>query len=287
MSPVKKKKKKRSKKKQKRMKYLFICAHPDDLEFSCANLLRYLTSHGKDVEILCLTKGEFGIHDDRWVGPRLARIRVHELEKAAQIHGISRDHIHYANLIDGFVKFTQENVSILKEWLHLLQPDIIFASEPCYAYYWQVDHINCGRLAYYTFFTYFSEFTPKIRSLYFYNTIHPNFYWPFNDNTRGKTSLQAHQSQWWFLRWLIGLYSLEKFNLYSRALGNWKYAEKYRRISLKNPNSPSNPFVRGILGLISHLRPFNPTAERYHVDQNDSPFAQKVRKLREIHYPEL
>ena len=94
------------------------------------------------------------------------------------------------------------------------------------------------------------------------------------------------RSIWWFLRWLIGLYSLEKFNLYSRTLGNWKYAEKYRRISLKNPNSPSSPLVRGILGLISHLRPFNPTAERYHVDQNDSPFAQEVRKLREIHYPD-
>jgi len=84
----------------------------------------------------------------------------------------------------------------------------------------------------------------------------------------------------------MGLYSLEKFNVYAQHVGKWKYVEKYRRISLKNPHSPSNPLVRGIFSLLSHLRPFNPTAARYHVDQNDSPFAQEVRKLRKIHYPD-
>jgi LmbE family N-acetylglucosaminyl deacetylase len=268
------------------MKYLFICAHPDDLEFSCANLIQYLTFRGKNIEILCLTKGEFGIFDDKWVGPRLARIRVRELEKAAQINGVSRDHIHYANFVDGFVKFTKENVLTIKEWLHRLQPDIIFASEPYFAYYWQTDHINCGKLAYYTFASYFSEFTPRIRSFYFYNTIYPNFLWPFNDLTQGKSSLRAHKSQWWFLKWVMPLYSLEKFNLYKSITGKWKYIEKYRRLSSKKKRSVTNIFLRGILGLISHLPPFNPTAARYHVDQNNSHFAQKVRKLREIHYPE-
>jgi LmbE family N-acetylglucosaminyl deacetylase len=269
------------------MKYLFICAHPDDLEFSCANLIQYLTSRCKNVEILCLTKGEFGIHDDEWIGPRLARIRVRELEKAAQINGISSEHIHYADMIDGFVKFTKENILILKKWLHHLQPDIIFASEPYFAYYWQVDHINCGKLAYYTFSKYFDRFIPQIRSLFFYNTVNPNFYWPFNDSTKGKSSLQAHKSQWWFLKWIMLFYSLDKINTYPRTLGNWKYIEKYRRISLKKKENLTNLIFRGILGLISHLRPFNPTAARYKVDQNNSPFAKKVRQLRKVHYSDL
>jgi len=71
---------------QRKIKYLFICAHPDDLAFNCANLLHHLSQSGRNVEILSLTTGEFGIFEDQWKGPRLERIRKDELLKAAKIY---------------------------------------------------------------------------------------------------------------------------------------------------------------------------------------------------------
>ncbi|MHA1674031.1 MAG: PIG-L family deacetylase, partial [Promethearchaeota archaeon] len=130
----------------KMRKYLFISAHPDDLEFSCANLIRHLAQKGHDVKILCLTKGEFGIFQQEWIGPRLARIRESELLRAAKINAITPDKIFFGEFIDGFLKFNAESVTTLIEWLNRFQPDIVFAPEALYAYYWQVDHIHCGRI---------------------------------------------------------------------------------------------------------------------------------------------
>ena len=96
------------------MKFLFISAHPDDLEFSSANLIRYLTRKKHDVEILCLTKGEFGTYTAEQVGTRLAQVRMQELQKAAIMNGVTPNKIHFADIIDGFLKFTRSHIKILK-----------------------------------------------------------------------------------------------------------------------------------------------------------------------------
>jgi len=267
------------------MKYLFISAHPDDLEFSCANLMRYLTSKKHNVEILCLTKGEFGTYDAELVGPSLAKVRVKELQKAAKINGVPPDKIHFADIIDGFLKFTKSNIKIVKEWLNQIQPDIIFAPEAYYAYYWQQDHINCGRLLYRIFSSYQNELVKPIKSLFFYASLKPNVYWPFNDLTLGKGSLYQHKSQLYFLKWMIPFYSMEKFNFYRKKIGGWNYVEPYRRISKKKNGLKPSIFVQALLGIISHLPFFNPTGARYHVSKGNSSFAFRVRKLRRIYYP--
>ena len=267
------------------MKYLFISAHPDDLEFSCANLIRYLTNQRHDVEILCLTKGEFGYYDAEWVGPRLAKIRVNELYKAAFKNGVKQNKIFLADFIDGFVKFRKEHIEIIKNWLNKLQPDIIFAPEPYFAYYWQHDHINSGKLLYYIYKWGQQDLIHQIKSLYFYASLKPNFYWPFNDIERGKTSLYEHKSQWWFLKWMILFYSIEKLNFYHKKIGNWNYVEPYRRVLLRDKSKNGGFLLKGILGLISSLPFFNPTAKRYYVSKGNSSFAFKVRKLRDIYYP--
>jgi LmbE family N-acetylglucosaminyl deacetylase len=268
------------------MKFLFISAHPDDLEFSAANLIRYLTNNKKhDVEILCLTKGEFGTYSAEQVGTHLAQVRVRELQKAARINGVKPENIHFADIIDGFLKFTRNNIKIVTEWLNQIQPDIIFAPEAYYAYYWQQDHINCGRISYRIFSSYQYELVKPIKSLYFYATLKPNFYWPFNDITMGKASLYQHKSQLYFLKWIMAFYSIEKFNFYKRKTGKWNYIEPYRRISKKRNGLKPNRFFQALLGIMSHLPFFNPTGARYHVSKGNTSFAHKVRKLTSIYYP--
>lgn len=169
---------------------------------------------------------------------------------------------------------------------------------------------------YYIFQSCQDRLLKPIRSLFFYNTLNPNFWWPFNDSTLGKQSFLQHRSQWWFIRWIMLFYSLDKVNFWWKRLGPWKYAERYRRISkisvvhnntaeisgddtlIKITNSDSMDSMNSnnssigsmifnrILSLISHLPAFNPTRERYKVEKASSEFAQKIEKLCDRFYPE-
>ncbi len=266
------------------MKYLFVCAHPDDLEYGCANLIHYLVQKNRIVEILCLTKGEFGIFDDNWIGPRLGKLRARELYRATEILGVSRDHVHFGDMVDGFVKFTRNNVKYLQNWLIRLKPDVVFAPEAYYSYYWQRDHINSGRLAYYAITKTDQSPNHPYRALYFYNTVFPNFFWPFNDLSMGKAAFQSHRSQWWFIRWIMMFYRLDKINSHRTRTGKWKFAEKYRRIPLYKNHPPGSWIVKAMMHFIANLKPFTPSPRRYRVPNSDSPFGKKVAALIEKHY---
>ncbi len=270
------------------MKYLFVCAHPDDLEFGCANLVQYLTDKGQPVDVLCLTKGEFGIYDDAWIGPRLGELRVKELYRSTASIGVERKNIYFGDLIDGFVKFTRENVEYLRMWINRLQPDIIFAPEGYYAYYYQKDHINAGRLSYHVAAHNNDLLEHRVRALYYYNSAKPNFYWPFSDSTMGKAAFGQHRSQWWFIKWIMLFYPFEKFNYNKRVTGNWKYTEKYRRIPLHSPPEKPGLVTKSFIHAIANLKPFNPGKKRYRVpgSETNSHFAEEVDRLILKHYAE-
>ena len=262
------------------MKYLFICAHPDDLEFSCGNLIYYLAQKGKNVEILSLTKGEFGILEPNWKGPRLGKIRTQELKKAANINGIDNNHVHFGNIIDGFIRFTKENVDLVISWINKLNPDIIFAPEPYFTYYWHDDHISTGKILYYIAIKLQNQLNKKIHSLYYYTTAKSNFSWPFNSAEHSHKALFEHKSQMWLLKWTKLFYPLEKHNFKKRKLGNWKMVERYRRISFYGKQPKANILMRGILGFISHRHIVNPPDSHFILPDMNTDFGQKVRNLR-------
>ena len=263
------------------MKFLFICVHPDDLEFNCSNLINYLTSTDNSVDILSLTQGEFGIFLDQWKGSRLATIRKKELINAAAINGVSAENIHFGDIIDGFVMFNSEHVVYLLERLNQLKPDIIFAPEPYYTYYWHSDHINCGRLADYIFKKKQSLLNNTLKALYFYTTAKPTLWWPFQSTSHALKSLSFHRSQWWLLKWANLFYPIEKFNLpYRRKRGNWKFAERYRRVSRKGKNPNINFIWKVILGKICQAHIVNPPKSHYTLLDPSTPFGQHITRLR-------
>ncbi|QEE17938.1 PIG-L deacetylase family protein [Promethearchaeum syntrophicum] len=262
------------------MKYLFVCAHPDDLEFSCGNLLYYLTQHGKEVAILSLSRGEFGIFEPIWKGPRLAKIRSQELKRASKINGIEKKHVHFGGIIDGFIRFTKENVNLVITWINKLNPDIIFAPEPYFTYYWHEDHISTGKILYYISTKLQNRLNNKIRSLYYYTTAKGNFSWPFNSAEHSFKALYEHKSQMWLLKWAKLFYPLEKHNFKKQKLGNWKMVEIYRRVSFYGKQPKANTIVRGILGLISQLNIINPPDSHFILPDMKTEFGQKVKKLR-------
>ncbi len=267
------------------MKYLFICVHPDDLEFNCSNLMRYLTQKGKSVSILCLTKGEFGIFDEKWKGPQLARIREHELIKAAEVNGIPPKQIHFDDIIDGFVRFDPEHIEKVISWINQLQSDIIFAPEPFFTYYWHSDHINCGRIAYSIFKHQQQRLESPLRSLFFYTSLKSNFSWPFQDPSHAYRSLSHHRSQWWLLKWMRLFYPLEKRSFQMKKLRKWKYVERYRRVLLHGKEPQPGRILKTILGKMSNSHSVNPPNQHYTVPDLESPFGQEILRLRrKYHY---
>ena len=266
------------------MKYLFICAHPDDLEFSCGNLIHYLAQHGKNIDILCLTKGEFGILEPNWKGPRLAKIRVQELRRAAKINGIDSNHVYTGDIIDGFIRFTKDNLKMMIEWINQLKPDIVFAPEAYYTYYWHVDHISIGKLLYYIFTKLRNKLNNPIQTLYFYTTAKGTFSWPFNNTEQCYKAIFAHESQWWLLKWTKLFYPLEKHNFKKRKLGNWKMLENYRRVKNSGKEPKTSIFFRAILGLIRHRHIINPPESHFILPDMNSPFGLEVKDLRKKYY---
>jgi LmbE family N-acetylglucosaminyl deacetylase len=267
-------------KNQGKVKYLFICAHPDDLAFSCANLLHHLAQNGRDIEILSLTTGEFGIYEDQWKGPRLARIRRQELLRAAEVHGVASSKVHFASIVDGFVQFDREHLALLLQWINKIQPDIIFVPEPFFTYYWHADHINAGRLSHYLYTRTPHQFSHPVRALYFYTTFKSTFRWPFSSLEQSLQALLPHQSQMWLLQKAISLYPLEKRNWRMWAPKSRKYVERYRR-SYRTQPPPHPSFIqRIILILIHRSNAITMSKSHYTVSDVSSPFGILITTLR-------
>jgi len=266
------------------MIYLFVCVHPDDLEFNCANLIHHLVLNNNEVHILSLTKGEFGIFDPKWKGPRLSKIRVKELIKASNISGIAENRVHFGDIIDGFVRFDRININHALNHINKIRPDIIFSPEAYYTYYWHPDHINCGRICFYLAKLHPNMLEKPIIGLYFYTTSRPNFFWPFDSTSHATNVLYQHQSQWWVLKWNKLFYPIEKHNRNKRLLGSWNYVEKYRKVPLHTPEPRSNLIERAIIGLISKLNIINPPDSHFKANNSTSAFGKEVERLRKIYH---
>jgi len=227
------------------VKIIFFQAHPDDLEHKCGHVMHYLTSKSKnkhDIKITSMTRGEFGLPGpqyDKFKGEFLAKIRTRELYDAEKIHGIPPERIDFFGYIDGFVPFNRDFIDRVAEYLKKEKPDIIFAPEAIYSWYYHLDHINTGKAVFYVIYNKLINFSPI---LYFYTSLHPNFFFGFKKkdiSTLTYKLIACHKTQQWLLR-----YTMIPYRVFSRFAGRklpgWKYAEPYRRIYFKKNNLQKN-----------------------------------------------
>ena len=226
-------------------KIIFFQAHPDDLEHKCGHLMHYIVNKGKDtyeIRIVSITKGEYGLPGskyDKFKGELLARIRTKELIEAERIHGIPASAIDFLGYIDGFVPFNKEFINKIAQYLAKEKPDIIIAPEAIYSWYYHMDHINTGKAIFYIIFNSLIDFKPI---LYFYTSLHPNFFFGFKrEDIKDLTHklIACHKTQ----RWLLG-YTMIPYRPFSRFAGRklpgWKYAEPYRRVYFNQKNLIKN-----------------------------------------------
>jgi LmbE family N-acetylglucosaminyl deacetylase len=228
-------------------KIIFFQAHPDDLEHQCGHLMHYLATKSKKnhkIKIASMTKGEFGLPGaqyDKYKGEFLAKIREQELFNAIDIHGMLPESVDFFGYIDGFVKFNKDIVEKTKEYLNKEKPDIIFAPEPIYTWYYHMDHINTGKVLFYIIYNKLVDFTPK---LYYYSSLSPNYFFGFEkeDVHLILNLIACHKTQYWLMNYTMMPYKpIRRF--YGKKISGWKYAEPYRRVYFDkkylNKNKPS------------------------------------------------
>ncbi len=242
------------------MRFLFIQAHPDDLEFYISNFMITVASQpGNAVKILSLTKGEYGTFQKELKGEKLGRIRVKELRRAAKIEGITD--IEFLGYIDGHFEISKEAIEKIKKSIEEFNPNVVFAPECLYYYYSHKDHVRTGLIVYHLI----SNMTGKKRpKLFTYSSYVNTHYFPMTHRKRQSKALLEHKSQYWLLipawilRYLLGFY----FGLrLPRKLRQYMLAEAYRKVNFQGDKERKLSLKHRIIGRIiaklkSDINPF-------------------------------
>ncbi len=114
------------------MKALFIFAHPDDETFTSGGTIAKWVKEGREVKLVCATRGEAGQRGDPPVCTQqeLPKVREQELRVAAKILGISQ--IYFLDFIDGTLHEASTNLleNKILEVLKKENPDIVVTFDP-------------------------------------------------------------------------------------------------------------------------------------------------------------
>ncbi|MHA1381394.1 MAG: PIG-L deacetylase family protein [Candidatus Helarchaeota archaeon] len=239
----------------KKIKILFLCAHPDDLEYFLPNTIIECGNRGYSVTIASMTKGEYGSLTPNLCGEKLGKIREAELRSAAKINGVKD--VRVLGLTDGHVTITKEHIIKLKRFLDELRPDIIFCPEAYFTFYWHHDHVNTGRMVYHILTKYFDT-KPK---LFFYHSYKNNFFIPVRHMSRARRALKAHSSQFQIIGFMLPLRYI--FMIINGLRLPYLFVEATRRVYFtKNENSIRNLKNRFFYSLFSRLKYFQAPKER-------------------------
>ena len=128
-------------------RYLFIGPHPDDIEVGAGATAARLTAMGKQVSFLICTDGRFGLANAPagTTPEQLAEIRREESLAAARVLGVKA--VRFLPFSDGGLYDEKELFAAMAHAVGELQPDILFAPDPCVTSECHADHLNVGEAA--------------------------------------------------------------------------------------------------------------------------------------------
>ena len=128
-------------------RYLFIGPHPDDIEIGAGATAAKLVSLGKQVTFLICTDGRFGLGSAPagTTPDQLAEMRRAESLRSAAILGVQD--VRFLNLQDGAGYDVHDLLLGIAGTVARLQPDVIFAPDPCVSSECHQDHLNVGMVA--------------------------------------------------------------------------------------------------------------------------------------------
>ncbi|HLQ35252.1 MAG TPA: PIG-L deacetylase family protein [Chloroflexota bacterium] len=122
---------------QEIQRVLVVAAHPDDADIGCGGTMAKWARQGKDLVYLICTRGDKGSSDPDMTGERLAEIRTHEQQAAAEIIGVKE--VRFLDGRDGELLPTLELRKTIAEMVRYYRPDVIFTHDSTVHLY---DHGN-------------------------------------------------------------------------------------------------------------------------------------------------
>ena len=124
-------------------RYLFIGPHPDDIEIGAGATVSRLTSLGKQVSFLICTDGRFGDENTSLHGEELVQARQEESIRSAAMLGVTD--VRFLELSDGGFYTREELLTGIARVIGQVQPEVVFAPDPCVDSECHMDHLNVGQ----------------------------------------------------------------------------------------------------------------------------------------------
>ena len=183
--------------------YLFVGPHPDDIEIGAGATVSRLISLGKQVTFLICTDGRYGDENTALRGLELAQVRKEEARRSAGLLGVTD--VRFLGLSDGGFYSREELFSGIAKVIGQVQPEVIFAPDPCVDSECHVDHLNVGqavrRLAYLAsnggIMEQYGTKSAPIQALAYYMTARPNRFVSTREHLQRQldTIFTCHESQ--------------------------------------------------------------------------------------------
>lgn len=124
-------------------RYLFVGPHPDDIEIGAGATASRLTSLGKQVTFLICTDGRYGDGNTDLHSDALVIRRREEAIRSAAMLGVTD--VRFLNLSDGGFYTREELLTGIAQVIGQVQPEVLFAPDPCVASECHMDHLNVGQ----------------------------------------------------------------------------------------------------------------------------------------------
>ena len=124
-------------------RYLFVGPHPDDIEIGAGATVSRLTSLGKQVTFLICTDGRYGDENTDLHGDALVDRRREEAVRSAAMLGVTD--VRFLNLSDGGFYTREELLTGIARVIGQVQPEVLFAPDPCVNSESHMDHLNVGQ----------------------------------------------------------------------------------------------------------------------------------------------
>ena len=124
-------------------RYLFVGPHPDDIEIGAGATVSRLTAQGKRVTFLICTDGCYGTENTALSGKELVAARRQEALASAALLGVTD--VRFLSLSDGGAYAQQELLRGIARTIADVQPEVLFAPDPCVRSECHTDHLNVGQ----------------------------------------------------------------------------------------------------------------------------------------------
>jgi LmbE family N-acetylglucosaminyl deacetylase len=222
---------------------IFFTPHADDIELGTPFMYIEALRLGNRVIEVLMTNNEFGTRRDEFKGHRLRKIREKELENANNIFGkYTKNKVEVIRMgyIDGYLPFNKDSFQKVIDLIRREKPAIIFAPDFWYAQDFHVDHLNTGRLVYFSLKRLEKSELPH-KVFYYYST-RTRYYLKcqWKDFKIVREALSQHKSQYTPLETKRILVFYNKLSILRHLLERKKFSESFReqKFSGGKPISP-------------------------------------------------